>query len=181
VDDDQSSDRPRGGQRRSATTQNDSANTVAVRTTLKGRRLYLKSIERFALRMLDDHGVANAELSILIAGDAKLRRLNRQYRRLDLSTDVLSFAQDPPYGPSTTRRVLGDIVVSADRAVCQARDAGHTLKAELMLLVAHGALHLLGYDHHTPRDETKMRVAEQAALDTRTGLLDRAAGSVNDG
>ena len=181
MDDDQIADRPRGGQRRTAATQNDGPNTVTVRSTLKGRRLYLGRLERFAVSMLKDHNVVNAELSVLLAGDAKLRRLNRQYRGIDRATDVLSFAQDPPHGPSETRCVLGDVVVSADMAARQARDAGHPLRDELMLLVAHGVLHLLGYDHHTPRDESKMRAAEQAALNTGTGLLTRSTGGAADG
>lgn len=181
MDDDQISDRSCGGQRGPVANRNNESNTVTVRSTLKGRRLYLDRLERFALCMLKSHEVYDAELSILIAGDSKLRRLNRQYRDIDRPTDVLSFAQDSVHDPSGIPCVLGDVVVSADRAVRQARDAGHSLRDELMLLVAHGILHLLGYDHQTPADESEMRAAEQAALDTGTGLCARSAGDADDG
>ena len=174
VDDDQNSDRPSGPRHRAAQPSIKSSNTVTVRSTLRGRRLYRAHLERLALRVMDAHGVANTELSILIAGDAKLRRLNREYRNIDRPTDVLSFAQDPPYsGDSTTPCLLGDIVISADRARRQAREAGVPLQTELSRLVAHGVLHLLGYDHHTEKDAVRMSEAEEDALGGRTGLVSR--------
>ena len=165
MEDDQGSDSSSRRQHRAAEGRHID-NQVIVRTTLKGRRLYLHRLEQLARGMLADHGVSGAELSILIAGDHMLRRLNRQYRDIAGPTDVLAFPQDAPYGPAAGVKLLGDVVVSADRAAVQARAAGRPVRDELMLLVAHGVLHLLGYDHQKPDDEAKMRAAEQAALDS---------------
>jgi len=166
VEEEQGSDSSSSGQLHAAADRKRNDNYVSVRTTLKGRRLYLHRLARLARRILAEHHVSGAELSILIAGDAKLRRLNRVYRNIDRPTDVLAFPQDPPYGGRPTgSRLLGDVVISADRAMRQACAAGHPLRDELMLLMAHGVLHLLGYDHHNPRAAANMRAAEQAALE----------------
>jgi len=133
----------------------------------------MRHLERLARRMLADHNVSGTELGILVAGDRMVRRLNRQYRDVDRPTDVLAFPQDPAYGPVDTPRLLGDVVVSADRARRQARCAGRPLRDELMLLVAHGVLHLLGYDHHDPGAAALMSAAEQAALDRASRDIDR--------
>jgi probable rRNA maturation factor len=164
VEEDQGSDSSCSGQPRAAVGNITSDNHVSVRTTLKGRRLYLRRLSRIADRILAKHNVTGSELSILIAGDSKLRRLNRVYRNIDRSTDVLAFPQDLPYGPTLGCRLLGDVVISADRAQRQARAAGRPLRDELMLLVAHGVLHLLGYDHHSRCDAARMRAAEETAL-----------------
>jgi len=170
VEDDQG---PSIRQRGAATNVQTSHNTVVVRSTLKGRRLYLRRLEQLARRMLADHNVSGTELSILIAGDRMVRHLNRQYRNIDRPTDVLAFPQDTPFGPPATGKLLGDVVVSADRADSQARSAGRPLRDELMLLVAHGVLHLLGYNHRGSRDTALMRAAEQAALERVTRSFER--------
>ena len=164
MEEEQGSDSSSSGQPRAAADYKRNDNYISVRTTLKGRRLYLRRLTRLADRILVEHNVTGAELSILIAGDAKVRRLNRVYCRIDRPTDVLAFPQDSPYGPTAGCRLLGDVVISADRALHQARGAGHPLRDELMLLVVHGVLHLLGYDHHSRRDAARMRAAEQTAL-----------------
>src|SRR5437870_5113726 len=95
---------------------------------------------------------ARGAMTIAIVSDARVRALNRQYRRKDKATDVLSF---PAFAPSTLRRgkpageasYLGDVVIAAGVAKRQAREAGHSLATELRVLALHGLLHLLGYDH----------------------------------
>lgn len=85
-----------------------------------------------------------SDLTIVLANDAQLRQLNKQFLGVDDPTDVLSF----PAGevdPETDRPYLGDVLISVDRAQTQALD--HLLEDELRLLVVHGVLHLLGYDH----------------------------------
>jgi probable rRNA maturation factor len=79
-------------------------------------------------------------LSILLCGDARMRGLNREWMGLDVPTDVLSF-------PSGEKDFLGDLVIDVPYAARQARRRGHTLRRELQILLAHGLLHLLGYDH----------------------------------
>jgi probable rRNA maturation factor len=81
-----------------------------------------------------------ASLSVLLCGDSRMRSLNREWRGTDLPTDVLSFSSGEP-------DFLGDIVIDVPYAARQARRRGHTLAREVQILLAHGLLHLLGYDH----------------------------------
>jgi probable rRNA maturation factor len=114
-------------------------------------------------------GFQDAELSVLVTGDRKMRALNRAYRGMDKTTDVLSFPAMPgeelsalretPPGTSGGRPpvVLGDIVISAPKAFAQAAERGHPFEEELLFLLAHGLLHLVGYDHETgPADKNRM-------------------------
>jgi probable rRNA maturation factor len=110
----------------------------------------------------------HSEVSIAVVDDAAIRALNRRYRADDRPTDVLAFAQDGVEG------LLGDVVISAERAAAQAPRYGHTVERELRLLVIHGVLHLLGYDDATPRAARRMRRRQTQIL----GALDRGAGSV---
>jgi probable rRNA maturation factor len=95
-------------------------------------------------------------VSIVLAGDATVRRLNRDFRRKDATTDVLSFPSGGEELPDGTRP-LGEIVISVAQAARQAEAAGHSLARELRVLVIHGYLHLLGYDHEVD-DGTMMRL-----------------------
>lgn len=101
---------------------------------------------RKALRLL---GLQRAELSVLLAGSDRIRRLNRQYRGVDSPTDVLSFPlyDSPRDFPGEGEFALGDIVICPERAARQARDYGSTLNEEMRRLMVHGLLHLLGFDH----------------------------------
>ena len=124
-------------------------------------------------------------LAIALASDAEVRALNRRYRRQDESTDVLSFpAADGSRSPGSTFpargpkvRNLGDLVIATGVARRQARVAGHPYAAELKVLALHGLLHLLGYDHHSPRDRSRMarleaRLRRKGGL--QAGLIERA-------
>jgi probable rRNA maturation factor len=99
-------------------------------------------------------------VTVAIVPDARVRALNRRFRRKDAPTDVLSF-------PSDERGYLGDIVIAAGVARRQAQEAGHPAGSELRVLALHGLLHLLGYDHE--RDAGRMARAE-ARLRRRGGL-----------
>ncbi len=118
-------------------------------------------------RLLRDRRRSGAGVTLLLASDARLRALNRRYLGKDRSTDVLSFPASGDLGPG--RPHLGEIAISVPRAVRQARRARWTLGEEMALLVTHGFLHLLGYDHET--DDGTMRRLEEI-------LLRRAAGVV---
>jgi len=109
----------------------------------------------------------------LITGDAELRRLNREFRRKDEATDVLSFASgtDDRFSSSVS---LGDIAISLARARTQAREFGHTTEQEIRVLMLHGVLHLLGMDHESDRGQ--MARAEKrwrAVLGLPNGLIER--------
>jgi len=111
---------------------------------------------------------ARGTVTVAIVSDARVRALNRQYRRKDKATDVLSF-------PSDERGYLGDVVIAAGVASRQAREGGHTLATELRVLALHGLLHLLGYDHE--RDDGRMarlerRLRRRGGLEE--GLIERA-------
>ena len=95
-------------------------------------------------------------LSILLCGDARMRTLNRRWRRLDRPTDVLSF-------PSGEMLSLGDLVIDVPYARRQARLRGHSTARELQILLAHGLLHLLGYDHEKD-DGTMFRLQRRLVL-----------------
>lgn len=94
-------------------------------------------------------------LSILVTDNQEIQSFNHQYRDVDAPTDVLSF----PAGytdPDTGEFYVGDIILSYPKAKTQAEDRGHTVEEELQVLVVHGVLHLLGYDHETPQEKKVM-------------------------
>lgn len=101
------------------------------------------------------------EIGVRLTDDAELRALNRQWRGIDRATDVLSF----PYGePGSKGRVSGDLVISVERAVAQARRYRVSVGRELARLVIHGTLHLAGHDHHRVGERREMRHAEAQAM-----------------
>ena len=107
-----------------------------------------------------------SELSLLITGDNTIRKLNRVYRKIDQTTDVLAFAfledvEGSSFPPSPNGIAhLGEVIISCPQAMRQADEEKHSLKDELVLLVVHGVLHLLGYDHANLQDERIMRARE---------------------
>jgi probable rRNA maturation factor len=126
--------------------------------------LALDLIERAARAALS-HEVVDGDLTIVLSDDTQLRELNRAYLGVDEPTDVLSFPASET-DPETGARYLGDILISVPRADAQARRAGHPLEAEVQLLVAHGVLHLLGYDHAEPDEKSKMWRAQAEILES---------------
>ena len=112
----------------------------------------------------------DVDLSIVLADDARLHELNRDYLGVDAPTDVLSFPASET-DPETDSRYIGDIIISVPYAAKGAAKAGHPLEAELQLLVVHGVLHLLGHDHAKPREKAKMWKA-QAEILASLGLGD---------
>lgn len=114
------------------------------------------------------HESTDGDLTIVSTDDAQLHELNREYLDIDAPTDVLSFPASET-DPETARRYLGDILISIPRAEAQAYAAGHALEAEVQLLVVHGVLHLLGYDHAGVDDKARMWKAQVEVLE-RLGL-----------
>jgi probable rRNA maturation factor len=104
-----------------------------------------------------------AELTIRLTGDEQLHQLNLEYLGVDAPTDVLAFPADY-IDPDNQTAYLGDILISLDRARLQAQAGGHSLDSELELLVIHGVLHLLGYDHNDPGEKSKMWAAQSEIL-----------------
>jgi len=112
---------------------------------------------------------ASSDITIVLTDDAQLHELNRDYLGVDAPTDVLSFPASE-LDPETGSTYLGDILISIPRAVQQAQAAGHPIEAEVQLLVVHGVLHLLGYDH-AEADEKARMWAEQSKVLERLGLV----------
>jgi probable rRNA maturation factor len=110
----------------------------------------------------------DGELTIVLSDDAQLQALNRDYLGIDAPTDVLSFPA-AEQDPETGARYLGDILISVPRAAAQAQARGHSLAAEVQLLVIHGVLHLLGHDHATSEEKARMWAAQAKVLE-RLGL-----------
>ena len=98
---------------------------------------------------------SETDLTIVIDDDAALKELNQRFRGYDEPTDVLSFPGDET-DPETGGRYLGDIVISGEKVFEQARAAGHSHQMECCILIVHGILHLLGYDHEEETDEVVM-------------------------
>jgi probable rRNA maturation factor len=126
-------------------------------------------LERAAQATLDLNGVPNADLTLVLTGDARLQELNREYLGKDAPTDVLSFPAGDETDPETGRRYLGDVILSLARATEQAQQRGHAIEAEIQLLVVHGVLHLLGHDHAEADEKSRMWAAQAEALE-RLGI-----------
>lgn len=122
-------------------------------------------LERAASAALEhEHQTLDAELSIILTNDARLHELNLNYLGVDAPTDVLSFPASET-DPETGARYIGDILISIPRAQAQADAAGHSLDAEVQLLVVHGVLHLLGHDHAEPEEKSRMWKAQTEILE----------------
>jgi probable rRNA maturation factor len=118
-----------------------------------------RQVKKIADSMLRHLRIEGAELSILLTDDQTITRLNRDHRGKNAPTDVLAFPlMDPDDEQLNTLDdgALGDVVISLDRALLQAQQRRHDLMAEVRQLLAHGLLHLLGYDHETDAEEAEM-------------------------
>ena len=134
----------------------------------KARGLGRRELQAFARRLRDEVAEGRSFCG-MITTDAELHRLNLQFLGHDYPTDVLSF-------PSPAPGAMGDLAISVDRAAEQALRYGHDTATEIRILLLHGVLHLMGYDHET--DRGRMRRAEKRwrqALGLPVGLIERAA------
>ena len=112
-------------------------------------RLNARALGGWLEKLVEELAPAADSVGVRFAGDRTVRRLNRDFRDKDKATDVLSFpGEESPEG-----RHLGDIVISIPTAERQAEERGATLEDEVKLLLLHGVLHCLGYDHETDRGE----------------------------
>ena len=108
-------------------------------------------------------GSSESELAVVITGDSQLQELNLKYLGVDSPTDVLSFPSHDT-DPDTGELYLGDILISYPRALEQSVAGGHPIQDEIMLLVVHGVLHLLGYDHVDEAGQAEMWAIQSATL-----------------
>ncbi len=130
----------------------------------------LKKMEQAAIETLIFEGFeeADTQVDLSLTDNAGIRLINKEHRGKDQDTDVLSFPQYD--GLKDLEEIeegclcLGDIVISVEKAVEQASQYGHSFEREMCFLVVHSMLHLLGYDHMTPSEETEMKALQEAIL-----------------
>ena len=141
---------------------------ISIRSKSKFPNELLERAAQAALK--NRSSFLEADLAIVLTDDKKIQKLNRDYLGIDAPTDVLSFPASETGGsefdPETGARYIGDIVISLPYAARSAEKAGHALEAEVQLLVVHGVLHLLGYDHAAPKEKSKMWKAQAQILAT---------------
>ena len=113
----------------------------------------------------------SSEASILFCDDAIMMKLNKDHQNIEAATDVLSFPNEGR-NPESGGDYLGDIAISVERASQQAKRGGHLLEDEIQLLVVHGLLHLLGYQHHNMDQKNKM-------WDVQNGILDALGNNID--
>lgn len=114
--------------------------------------------------LLTEGKAENTELTIAIQTDAELHQLNRDFLGIDAPTDVLSFPADE-FDPDSQSQYIGDVIISIQQAERQARNANHPLINEIQLLIVHGVLHLLGYDHTDGAEKNKMWQIQASILE----------------
>lgn len=130
-----------------------------IKITEEIKNLIEKSIAAvLKIEKLDE----NVEVSVSFVGDDEIRNLNREYRGVDKSTDVLSFPMDDEF--IIDNRILGDVIINTRRVMEQAEELGHSNERELSYLTVHSILHLLGYDHMEDEDKKEMREREKLAM-----------------
>ncbi len=135
-------------------------------TIPQGSRLLMRRACNAVLKV--EQFPENAEVNITLVDDAEIQALNRSYRNIDEATDVLSFplGENGVYdtNPETGFKMLGDIVISVEHAVRQAKEFDHTIQREIAYLTVHSMLHLLGYDHVGGVQTMRMREKEEEVL-----------------
>lgn len=128
---------------------------------------WLRGVARRVL--VEENAGPGAEVGLLITGQDRIHELNRIYRGKDKPTDVLSFGMQgdgvfPFVEPPDEALHLGEVIISYPQAVIQAQEGGHPVRKEVAILIIHGVLHLLGYDHEKAGERRKMQAREKAIL-----------------
>ncbi len=114
-------------------------------------------LQEIAEHLLQEEGRSlEEEITLILVDDGQIWELNRTYRKLDRITDVLAFDLQDEMTGKEEDRILGDVVISVERAAAQAQEYGHSLEREIAFLAVHGILHLLGYDHSSAAEEKEM-------------------------
>lgn len=140
--------------------------------TLTAEENLLAEILRAADVVGEVYGVENSEVSVTLTDDEHIHALNKKFRGVDRATDVLSFAfreSDEPEVVGADFEILGDVIISLERAAAQAQEFGHSFLREVIFLEVHGLLHLLGYDH-IDDDERREMESEQKFIMTKLGI-----------
>ena len=116
--------------------------------------------------------IKNANMSVILIDDKKMQELNKEYRGVDRTTDVLSFALEDNNNLKLPIRELGEVYVSIPKMIEQAESFNHSEKRELSFLVCHGLLHLLGYDHTKSKEDEKIQFGLQDKILNDLNIID---------
>ncbi len=141
-------------------------NDIVVSNFHAGKRVFLSRIKKLARKILEGED-KNEKLNIVFVDDKFMRGLNRKFTKRISSTDVLSFGMKEGKNMGVECDVLGDVYVNLDQAEKNAKSLGQKFEDEVKLLVTHGILHLLGYDHKGKKNAMLMRKKEDFYLDLK--------------
>jgi len=140
---------------------------IWIRNRQKHTPLNLREIRRVVQRILTELGLLEAELSLLFVNDLQIQALNRQYLRQDKPTNVLAFPMREGEFPTLHPHLLGDLVISVETARRQSNRFGLSQMEMVILLMVHGVLHLIGYEHEgTKKAAREMAVKQKALFDS---------------
>lgn len=134
-----------------------------------------KLIESCTIAALEEEGIDDdAEVSVTFVDDEAIKEINHEHRGIDRATDVLSFPMGDgeffEVDPDTDAVLLGDIVISLERAAAQAEEYGHSYRREVAFLITHSLFHLLGYDHVNSEEEEREMFAKQDKVLEKLGI-----------
>lgn len=149
---------------------------IAVENRHKKIKIDKKKIKGTAGAILASMGCTSVELSILFMDDEGIRDLNRDYRKKDKPTDVLSFPMREGEFSELNPGLLGDVVISLDTASMQAVENGKTMEEEVTFLLIHGILHLLGFDHEQSAAEARLMQAKENEILSRCKKITWTSG-----
>ena len=137
---------------------------IQIQDWQKRTKINKSSLRRVILRLSKELDILDRELSIVLLDDPQIAELNLRYRQINGPTDVLAFSMQEGESAGFDSKMLGDIVISLDTSERQAQEAGHALEREVYILLIHGLLHLLGYDHMQESQASQMRQMEERLL-----------------
>lgn len=151
---------------------------ITIYQNQKSRRLPLgmgRTVRKACLAVLSSENFGfPAEITVTFTDDAEIKELNTEHRKIEKFTDVLSFplGENGVYdtNPENGLKMLGDVVISVEHAIYQAREYGHSLKREIAFLTVHSMLHLLGYDHVNSKEEEAIMLGKQEEVLQKLGI-----------
>lgn len=145
----------------------DMTNEVTIYNELLEEFPYEDIIKKIVSKALEKENIEKASCSIIIVDNSYIHKLNKEYRKIDRITDVISFAleDDKSMVIPDGIRLLGDVYISLEKALEQAKEYGHSLERELCFLAIHGVYHLLGYNHETKEESEIMFKKQEEVLE----------------
>ena len=138
---------------------------IQIQNRQRGLRVALEPLQRLLQHISLNLGIEDKELSVVLVNDKRIAQLNQQYRKRVGATDVLAFAMQEGEFGGINPQILGDVVISVETAQRQAHEQGHSLTNELQILLIHGVLHLLGYDHEQQAEAQQMQQKEKQLME----------------